>query len=703
MTISLNALENAQGELQASSAHSQKTLAQSMNWLANSHPRLAKEINQNLQNRFYKEVKDKGRTVNLETGGTRLYEPDALKQTNSEIKEFFAQSKRYINTPSLKALKPVAHSKSHLHNDAFHREIYSTILRDKHSYGDHKEHANNERSLLVVFGLGLGYHIAPLIKRLRPCNVCIIETRKESIYFSASTHNFANWHKKCAERNGSLYFIVANDIDLLEATFNNFLQTKMHFFCDSFFVYEHSASSVTIKLLYPRLLSIIKNAEINRGFFEDQIRMLHNSIRNLSLSVRTPFIKLNLGLRPKRSALIIANGPSLDDSLPYLSKLCVGRTVFSCGSALFTLLKNGIVPDFQCEIENIFPKVNHINKSQEAGYDLSKITLLTAITVQCDIVSVFNKRIFISRALTPLNYILAIKSIGNISPTVSNTAFVCANAIGFTEQYFLGTDMGYKQGRKHHAKDAVHFLDKEREKAEEKTQSESNLVFRGNFGGQARTQIILYSSKQVLEYEAESYTLHKLYNCSDGVKLKGFSPLLPTLIKHLTEEECKKLHSQKTVEELCPNVSLADNILLSRIEKAQAEQRHCADTILKIFAPIAKVDSVCDLQSIHNKLKELFVHCEEIPTLAKNDGNDTHNFLLNFYVGTIFIFIKQIYNYYISVSHAQWCRIRSRISAMLQSRIKLMQLDLQQALALEQRNLEVLAKKEAGKSSLPIQ
>ena len=655
-------------------------MLRNIGWLSKDHPALAQVLERPLQHRFYKPIIDRGRIINLETGGTRLYDIDAREHASNELKSYFSSGPRYIGPPSTLAHCSSADSMGR-QDMGFKRDLDSVFLRDHRLHPKLRDVFSKDRSLLVIFGLGLGYHIAPLIRRLRPCNVCIIETRQESLYFSSSLHDFSRWHSLCEARNGSLYFILENDVEGLESSFINFLFNKVYFFTDSFFCYSHAAISATLGRLSSRIKSIINISAVNMGYFEDQVRMLKNSRQNISLSSSTPILQDPTRLRPKREILIIANGPSLDDSLSYLSRLCVGRVVFSCGSALYTLLKNGIVPDYHCEIENIFPKFNHITKAIEDGYCLDDIILFASVTVQTDIVSEFKKRVLFLRPLTPFSYLVELDSLDSVSPMVANTALSCATTLGFTKYYFLGVDAGYKGERSHHAKDAVHFIYKDFAAQQEKQMADSTLLFRGNFGGYVRSQSLFLLSKHILEAEVRNHPRHRFYNCSDGTKFKGVIPLLPTLIEPLPDSAPAPSSSDSEDEarlyNLCPKISPADDSILLRLEEADVQRKFFADSLLEILTRISSVDSIADLQDIHNSLRLLLFRSKEASVANNYKSEEVYDFCASFYQGTIFIFFSQIYNYFIKMSNKRWSRLRVGIAVHLERRLRQMDKDLQ--------------------------
>ena len=651
----------------------ERLFARNMAWLAESHPPLFRRMEATPVGRFDTPLFDRGRIVNLEMGGTRLYAPNAPLQAKQETDKYFADKKFFVAHRKKIYVKSSSRKAAARADWMLTRDLKAVFLKDGRRHGARHAPPTQERSLLVVFGLGLGYHIAPLLRRLKPCNICILETRRENMFFAARSQDFARWSRLCAAREGRVFFVVEEETEDLERVFTHVLSEELHFFADNFFLYRHATMGAGLRRLEPRMADILQSALRNRGFFEDQLRMLDNSIGNLSLASSSAFLKPRLRVRQKEEVLILANGPSLDDALPYLSRLCRGRVVFSCGSTLYTLLKNGIVPHYHCEIENIFPPAHHLVKIREAGYALDAITLLAAVTVQPDVVASFSRRVLFSRPFVPLNYASDFEPLDDAAPTVANTALSCAQAMGFSTFYLLGVDCGYKQGRLHHAKDAVHFLDEEFKRLEDERQQRSHLVFRGNFGGYVRSQEVLLATKQILELKARKHPLDSFYNCSDGAFLKGFVPMLPSLIETLSlslDDTDRAVHNTRMWQDICPRLSLADAGVQTRLEQAQKQVASCSQRLERLFASLEEVDSVAGLQALHKGLRAFFALQSEMASDGAREERRVRDLVVYFYIGSAFIFFNYIYECFLDSSRERWIRMRREISACVQRRLR---------------------------------
>ncbi len=674
-------------ELSPATTQEESFFTRNMAWLAESHPPLFRLLDAMAEGRFDKPLRRQGRIVNLETGGTRLYEPNAPLHAKQEVARYFA-AKRFFIAEKNKLEAQFSSCKARAREDwMLVRDLKAAFLKDARAHKRRKGRKGREgregaprreRSLLVVLGLGLGYHIAPLLQRLKPCNVCILETRRENVFFAARSQDFTRWSRLCAERQGRVFFVVEEEVEELERVFTYILLEELHFFADGFFFYRHATMGAALRRLEPRMQDILQSALRNRGFFEDQLRMLENSMHNLALSASSTFLQPRLRARQKEEVLILANGPSLDDALPYLPRLCRGRVVFSCGSTLYTLLKNGIVPHYHCEIENIFPPAHHLVAIREAGYTLDTITLLAAVTVQSDVVASFSKRVLFSRPLVPFSCASDIEPLPEAAPSVANTALSCAQAMGFSTFYVLGVDCGYKQGRLHHAKDAVHFLDEAFKKHEDERQQRSRLVFRGNFGGYVRSQEVFLATKQMLEVRARARAAsNRFYNCSDGAFIRGFVPMLPSLIEPLDNSDSIP-HNTESWRNACPRLSLADTNMHACLEQARKQIDPCAQHLESLFATLQEVESIADLQALHKGLKAFFAPKSD-DTHERRQENKGRAFVQIFTIGSAFIFFNHIHQCFLATPPRRWLRLRRQLSAHVQRRLQSMKPRLHQA------------------------
>ena len=123
---------------------------------------------------------------------------------------------------------------------------------------------------------------------------------------------------------------------------------------------------------------------------------------------------------------------------------------------------NGIVPDFQIEVENI-DVYRQIEQVAEA-HDISDVTLLCSVTCERDALEFFDNVVFFMRGSLspyPIWHLTEEQTLRHCNPTVSNAGLSFAQEIGSNEIYLFGVDMGSMDTdpEVHHSKDAYYYTE----------------------------------------------------------------------------------------------------------------------------------------------------------------------------------------------------------------------------------------------------
>ncbi|HZT50362.1 MAG TPA: 6-hydroxymethylpterin diphosphokinase MptE-like protein, partial [Stellaceae bacterium] len=225
----------------------------------------------------------------------------------------------------------------------------------------------------------------------------------------------------------------------------------------------------------------------------------------------------------------VGAGPSLDEGLETIRAIRDRIVLFSCGTALRPLLRAGIVPDFQCELENVPAVHTAITEAGRFG-DLSAITLVASATVDPRVPPLFRDAIFYFRDSVSSTAILGRRHrlIAGTAPTCVNMGLAMAGAMGFTEFVLFGTDCGVRPGANRHAEGTVYRdLGVWREKDQNSAYS---LEVEGNFGGTVRTDWI-YDACRLMLAGAIAHYRFNVVNCSDGALIPGARPCVPGALR----------------------------------------------------------------------------------------------------------------------------------------------------------------------------
>jgi hypothetical protein len=378
-------------------------------------------------------------------------------------------------------------------------------------------------TFLVVFGLGLGHHIDELVRHTKARWLIIAEPLVEFFQHSFATVDWQELFDEFAARGGGVQIVSEIDPGAMVKEIVGLMADQGIPYADGSWIFTHYplwAFSEARKRLYEAL----EFAFINRGFFEDELRMMDNAVENFAAR---SFWLLEGKPRRKRpeTAVVVGAGPSLDEGFDALRRLRDRIVLFSAGTALRPLLRNGFVPDYHCELENVATSYDAVCEAAKFG-DLSKITLVASATVDPRIPPLFGDIIFYFRdsvsstAMVGRDYQL----VPFTAPTCVNTALSTAAFMGFTEFLLFGTDCGVRPGASNHASGTV-YDDIESWRKHDSTHRYP-LEIEGNFGGIANTDWVYDACRLMAAHLIRTFDLH-ITNCSDGAFIPGTLPCVP--------------------------------------------------------------------------------------------------------------------------------------------------------------------------------
>jgi Glycosyltransferase Maf N-terminal domain/Protein of unknown function DUF115 len=391
-----------------------------------------------------------------------------------------------------------------------------------------RRHPSGNPTFLVVFGLGLGYHIMDLVRETKARWLVIVEPTAGFIEHSFQALDWAALLEHFNAEKGEIYLVTEPDPARMVARIVAHVAKHGIPFVDGAWVFTHyplwSFTEARAKLN-----DAMQYAFINRGFFEDEIKMMSNAVANFAA---TPFWLIDGKPRLQRAetAVIVGAGPSLDESLETLHRIRDRVVLFSAGTALRPLLSNGLVPDFQCEIENIPLVVDVLNDTRKYG-DLSRIRLIASATVDPRVPPMFRESYFFFRDSVSSSLLLGNKfrALEGAAPTCVNTAMAAAISLGFTDFILFGTDCGVRPGASDHASNTVYGEDGII-KPKPGKMSRFPVEVEGNFGGIVKTDWIYDASRRMLGEAIRVFGLSPI-NCSDGALIPGARPMVPDAIE----------------------------------------------------------------------------------------------------------------------------------------------------------------------------
>ena len=401
--------------------------------------------------------------------------------------------------------------------------------------------------ILIIIGMGCGYHIEYLLNNLDIRHLIIVEPDANFFYLSLHTvewEKIFNYFKKDGRtldihlENVSINNLISN-IRLLNPVFVNHSLIYKHFQRDN--------------VLFNSLIENIFLLTRGFGFYDDEKWSLEHTIGNIKdkVSVYSPKNKV-----PRDAvAFIVGAGPSLDECIDVIKKYKDKAIIFSCGSAIRTFEREGIKPDFHVEIERTYDTYNALNHI-DRDY-LKEIPFLGNNTVHPEVYSMFNEKSMFLKA-NDAGADLFPKDIVNLyycNPTVTNGALSLIASLGFKNVYLFGADVGFKDLEKHHSKYNI-AMDKESSFYCDQIKEMTKEV-PGNFCEKIHSTSTLLWAKNSIEELIGLNKDIKVYNCSDGGKIDRTRPMPPNELK-LDETGLIKEEIVKTIKDQFNNDYLND-------------------------------------------------------------------------------------------------------------------------------------------------
>lgn len=473
-------------------------------------------------------ISDRG-DFDIEFGGVRLYGMGARAAARRRVDDFFKAP------PTNTRFGIVSPGASHF--DQYANVVASNILHRATTEVGAQIATTPTRPCfhLVVLGVGLAEQLPLLIEETDCYHIVLIEPNIEFLYHSLYTFDWRKFIRKIVADGRFVVFddnTTAKDMAVGVRTQLRYINTA---FIDGTFIYRSYRNSI-LEAAAREMAADANLFMTGLGFLEDEIDMVRNTYRNLKDYAGRYFQRRK---RPSPlPAFVVASGPSIDNDLEFLRANADRAIVISCGTSLRILLRNGIVPDFHMEMENV-PAVADLMNRLSASFSLKDVNLIASSTVDPGVKPHFDRVVFYFRAglaSFPMFSPAADTNIPQGLPTVSNLGLSFAQQIGCRTICLFGVDLGARDPKKHHAKDAPYNAG----------ELEFNTVIDepvpGNLGGTVYSEMIYLWSRDtmqdVIQQEGPNLTY---YNCSDGVRILGTTPKLSRTISSPPVSDKKKI------------------------------------------------------------------------------------------------------------------------------------------------------------------
>jgi hypothetical protein len=563
--------------------------------------------------------------INIDLGHTLLYPGNAKAHAERQLAEFRASPHRFFMNPPIHHLGP---------QRPYHHDHVSAALYD-FTKGQGLSGISNlpsdDGGFLIVYGIGLGFHLPALFEELDVRHIILTEEFPELLFHSLHLVDWAAMLEGAQERGQTVQFFFGHDPQLLAERVHWSMRGRGFGLLDGSYVFRHYASMVLDKA-YGEFREKLPLLPISIGFVEDEWVMLRHCGTNI---LKNDFQLLDDRPRLEKNlpAFIVGSGPSLDQSIEAIKRLEGQAIVFSCGTGILPLLRNGIRPDFHCELENGYSSYDHLKRSADQ-YGLEGITLIASATVWPEMPDLFDKRVFYFRDSVSSTGLWAPDRIGlyGTAPTCTNLAIRAALLLCFRQLYLFGVDLGSRSTDKHHSHDAIYYRADDWGRGY--SQDAMLIEMPANFGGKAYTNSTLHWTRMMMAQGIEMFSTAKIYNCSDGVQIPGTLPKLPRTLKLDAPPHRKPLLLQRLRAELTDKRA-GEMIQADDLHLIAAAFRNWYDDLLAIIE---------DARATGMPYVDFYEKCA--PLLAERGPNPYQAALRSVHVGFMMICFQVGYFFY---------------------------------------------------------
>ncbi|TQV84154.1 motility associated factor glycosyltransferase family protein [Exilibacterium tricleocarpae] len=390
--------------------------------------------------------------------------------------------------------------------------------------------------MMLLTGCGLGYHIAELVKHMDIHNLCIFDPHKDSFYASLHVIDwtpiieyFYREGRMLKLYIGMTAFDAMADLKLLtdKIGLHNLVYT---------FMYRHFNSKYEAEFIDKYKKEFHLNA-CGTGFFDDEQVSFAHTIASLNNKVKL------FRPQPAGDALppvfVIGNGPSLDGFLDTIRAHRDSAILISCGTALGSLCKAGIKPDFHIEMERNINIRDWILQGTTAEFRAG-IMLLALNTGAPGVLELFDETALAKKPNDLGEAIIdreigkkAIPSLQLCNPTVTNAGLSYAIGLGFSDIYLLGVDLGMSENM-HHSKLSLYYdLEKKTKKTGHTPLDNKNIQYqvKGNFCDTVTSNPIFDASRVNMELLLSCRPQVKCYNPNNGAFIEGAITVKPEALQ----------------------------------------------------------------------------------------------------------------------------------------------------------------------------
>ncbi len=493
-----------------------KQHSDNMQFFERHHKPLYKLISQAKKDHCQLLVDEKSGDIDLKVNGELLYNGSAIKHVMEEFEAFMAECgpgslQKTINLPTPGAfyLPRLAHQ----HLDRFVSRF------SKSDYAQRPWKVPDHLPQLVIFGVGLGLHIANLLENVDIHELIIFEPDPTMWLMSTYVIDWSELVKRQSRPGYTLKLLFdSNPRNAFPRVWNALSESAPHFPFTTLF-YNHRRLS--------RTHEIIRELRRDRALFmpmwgqyDDEINQMNHIFHNVMAD--RPKIPAQNQFRWEKPVMVVGAGPSLDRHVEDIKRFRDQFFLFSAGTAITSLLVHGITPDLHVESEsdfNTYVKLVDLPNAEQ----LKDIPMVCAAQCSPRSFGLFGDSAIYFKDGAASGEVLEEEQnrLRWTSPTCTNAAMALAFHFRAPRVHLVGTDFGYYDKEYHHSKSSTYYDGSEfgQKLSADIEQRNKNTIIIEGYHGPLHTYVAF--SRARMRAESDILDARRLYkirvvNHSDG-------------------------------------------------------------------------------------------------------------------------------------------------------------------------------------------
>ncbi len=520
-------------------------------------------------------VEDDG-SINAFIGGKKIYAYDAKKLCKEQVETFKSKPKRLV-VPLFELEGTFGTTVHEKYMTLLQKRLFSENRRMLNEY----KYDNKNVPLMLVFGVGLGFHLIELIRTFNIQHMIAIELNPDIFRMSLSTIDWREIYDYFSKNGRTFTLIVSENFKEAKRQLIDKLMLINGCFYTYMFIFEHFEHE-TYKRLFDWMVQEIAKQPLTWGFFDDEVWSIEHTFSNVKQNIPV-FAYMKKLSGNEIPVFVVGSGPSLDKSISAIERNKDKALIISCGTGLAALYKKGITPDIHVEIERTKATYEYLCEIDKRF--LKKITIVGFNNLYPKVFKL-GKRNFMALKANDAGALFFPKEFPhffNSNPTVTAFGVALAAYLGFKNIYLFGVDLGVLDKEYHHSKLSPYFSEKSVVNKFPGTPLEYGMEVEGFTTDKAYTNIYLYNTKISIENTIEAFkinavsvegvvrienTSYKSSNDIDFHQQVDKNSLMKAIYSSFTTSYSKYLKPDKALNKLREDFKLYLNIALQIIDKA---------------------------------------------------------------------------------------------------------------------------------------